>query len=163
MATGGFIPAGGLLGQPQNRYQRHLKPLWGERGPKTLAPLEVDRLRLGLLKTRRPATVYNILELLRRLVNFADKKHLCEIPTFTFELPKVNNIKTEYLTGEQLTRLWEALETAPNLQVAHLMKLALLTGMRRGELLRLKWDDIDFKRGFIHIREPKGGRIRKSL
>jgi len=30
--------------------------------------------------------------------------------------------------------------------------------MRRGELLKLKWDDIDFERGFIHIRGPKGGK-----
>jgi integrase len=33
--------------------------------------------------------------------------------------------------------------------------------MRRGELFKLKWDDIDFERGFIHIREPKGGKSQK--
>lgn len=33
--------------------------------------------------------------------------------------------------------------------------------MRRGELFRLKWDDIDFERGFIHIRNPKGGVDQK--
>jgi integrase len=37
------------------------------------------------------------------------------------------------------------------------MLMALYTGMRRGELFRLKWRDIDFDRGFIHIRNPKGG------
>jgi integrase len=30
--------------------------------------------------------------------------------------------------------------------------------MRRGEILRLRWEDIDFERGFIHIRDPKGGK-----
>ncbi len=145
----------------ENRYQNHLKPSFGERGPRSLTPLEVDRLRLELLMTRRPATVSNVLELLRRLVNFAAKKRLCEVPTFTIEMPKVNNIKTEDLTAQQLTRLLEALEKAPNLQVAHLMKMALLTGMRRGELFRLKWDDVDFERGFINIRDPKGGQDQK--
>ena len=145
----------------ENRYQNHLKPSWGKREPKSLTPLEVDRLRLKLLVSRRPGTVKNVLELLRRLVNFAAKKRLCEIPTFTIEMPKVNNIKTEDLTAQQLTRFLEALEKAPNLQVSHLMKMALLTGMRRGELFRLKWDDVDFERGFIHIRDPKGGQDQK--
>jgi integrase len=145
----------------ENRYQNHLKPSWGEREPRSLTPLEVDRLRLELLVNHRPGTVKNVLELLRRLLNFAAKKRLCEIPTFIIEMPKVNNIKTEDLTAKQLARLLEALEDAPNPQVAHLMKMALLTGMRRGELFRLKWDDVDFERGFIHIRDPKGGQDQK--
>jgi integrase len=145
----------------ENRYQNHLKPSFGEREPKSLTPLEVDRLRLELLVNRRPGTVRNVLELLSRLVNFAAKKRLCETPTFTIELPRVNNIKTEDLTAQQLTRLLEALEKAPNFQVAHVMRMALLTGMRRGELFRLKWDDVDFERGFIHIRDPKGGQDQK--
>ena len=30
--------------------------------------------------------------------------------------------------------------------------------MRRGELFKLQWQDVDFERGFIHIRTPKGGK-----
>jgi len=37
------------------------------------------------------------------------------------------------------------------------MKRVLFTGMRRGELFRLKWKDINFEKGFIHLRTPKGG------
>jgi integrase len=42
-----------------------------------------------------------------------------------------------------------------------MMKMVLFTGMRRGEMFRLKWSDIDFHRGFINIRDPKGGRDEK--
>ncbi len=36
--------------------------------------------------------------------------------------------------------------------------MALFTGMRRGELFRLEWSDLDFERGFIRLRDPKGGK-----
>jgi integrase len=44
-----------------------------------------------------------------------------------------------------------------NIQIKNMMKLALFTGLRRGEMFKLKWEDIKFERGFIHIRDPKGG------
>jgi integrase len=42
-----------------------------------------------------------------------------------------------------------------------MMKMALFTGVRRGELFRLKWEDINFDRGFIDIVDPKGGPDQK--
>ena len=48
-----------------------------------------------------------------------------------------------------------------NTQAANLMKLALVTGMRRGEMFKLKWKGVDFERGFLHIRDPKGGPDQK--
>ena len=145
----------------ENRYQNHIKLLLGDREPKTITPFDVDRLRLTLLKTRKPGTVKNVLELLRRLVNFATKKHLCPAPSFIIEMPKVNNLKTEDLNPEQLTALLEAIERDTNIQAANFMKLVLFSGMRRGEVFRLQWEDVDFQRGFIHLRAPKSGIDQK--
>ena len=36
--------------------------------------------------------------------------------------------------------------------------LALNTGMRKGEILKLQWRGVDFKRGILKIRDPKDGR-----
>ena len=36
------------------------------------------------------------------------------------------------------------------------MRTALYSGMRRGEMFKLQWKDIDFEKGFIHLRDPKG-------
>jgi integrase len=145
----------------ENRYQNHIKPLLGDREPSSVTPFDVDRLRLNLLKTRKPGTVKNVLELLRRLVNFAAKKHLCPVPSFIIEMPRVNNLKTEDLSPDQLTALLEAIEQDQNIMAANFMKMALYTGMRRGELFRLQWQDLDFDKGFIYLRTPKSGQNEK--
>ena len=108
-----------------------------------------------------PQTVKHVLVLLQRIVNYGVKKGLCPGLGFKIEMPKVNNLKTEDLTPEQLVALLEAIEQDPDQQAGNLMMMALFTGMRRGELFKLKWDDIDFDRGFIHIRDPKGGQDQK--
>ena len=76
-------------------------------------------------------------------------------------MPLVDNIKTEDLTPEQLQNLVTVLEDTPHQTAANMMKLALFTGMRRGEIFKLQWNDVDFHRGFIHIRDPKGGKSQK--
>jgi integrase len=145
----------------QGRFDNHLKPRLGDKEPRDLAPLDIDRLRTSLKKNRKPQTVKHILGLLSRIINFGVNKGLCPGPSFKIELPKVHNKKTEDLTAEQLTRLVEVIEAGPNIQAANLMMMALLTGMRRGELFKLQWQDVDFDRGFIHIRGPKGGQDQK--
>ena len=70
---------------------------------------------------------------------------------------KVDNQKTEDLNPEQLKRLLTAIDNSKDIEAANIMRLALYTGMRRGEMFKLKWNDIDFQRGFISIRNPKGG------
>jgi len=145
----------------RGRYENYLKRGLGHKEPLSIAQLDIDRLRIGLAKTRKPQTVKHVLALLNRIINFGAKKGLCPGLSFKIELPKVQNKKTEDLTPEQLTRLLEAVEQDPNIQAANLMKMALFTGMRRGELFKLKWEDLDFDRGFIHIRNPKGGQDHK--
>lgn len=149
------------LAQDRSRFEKYLKSVWGDKEPHEILPLEVDRLRLRILKNKAPQTAKLTLALLRRIVNFGVKRLLCKPLPFHLELPKVNNLKTEDLNLEQLTSLLEAIDQDPNLQAANFMKMALFTGMRRGELFRLQWADVDFDRGFIHLRTPKGGQDQK--
>jgi len=152
----------------ETNFKLYLSPAFGDKEPREVAPLDVDRLRLTLSKKKAGGTVKNILELLRRLSNFAAKKQLCAPLPFRVTLPKVNNIRTEDLNAEQMARLLGILrdgtvtdkagkKTLLDQDAREMMLLALFTGARRGEILRLKWDDIDFQRGFITLREPKGG------
>lgn len=145
----------------QNRFENHIKPKFGDKEPAEIIPLDVDRLRIKLLKSKAPGTVKNVLELFRRIVNFGVKKQLCRGLGFTIEMPKVDNEKTEDLTPDQLAKLLKAIEEDSNAMAANMMKMALFTGMRRGEMFKLKWKDIDFNRGFISIIDPKGGPDQK--
>ena len=142
----------------KNRYELHIKPVFGSKEPKDIAPLDVDRLRLKLLKTKKPGTVKNVLELLRRISNFGVKKKLCPGLSFTIEMPHVDNEKTENLTPAQLKSLLEAIYQTPHIQCGQMMLMVLFTGLRRSEIFRLEWRDIDYQNNFIWLRDPKGGK-----
>lgn len=141
----------------ENRFENHIKPVFGDKLPSEIDPLSIDRLRIKLLKEKSPGTVKNIMELLRRICNYAHKKRLASGLPFTLEMPTVNNLRTEDVTADQLRGLLEAMDADINEQAANLMKMILFTGMRRSELFKLKWTDIDEQRGFIKLEDPKGG------
>lgn len=102
---------------------------------------------------KAPQTIRNALELLRRLINFGAKQELFIKPAgLRFTMPKVDNQKTECLTPEQGRALIDALDAAKDQNLASLVRLALATGMRRGALLALQWDDLDFRTGHITLR-----------
>jgi len=145
----------------EGRYENYLKAPFGKKEPKDITPLDVDRLRIRLLKKKSPQTVKHILNLFTWIVNFGVKKNLSQGLTFHVQKPQVNNEKTEDLTPDQLTKLLRAIEKDSNTMAANMMKMALYTGMRRGEMFKLKWNDINFERAFISIRDPKGGPDQK--
>jgi len=140
----------------ENRYENHLSEVFGNKEPREIVPLDIARIRINLLKTKKPATVKNVLELLRRIINFGEKKQLCPGLSFKIDFPKVNNQKTEDLSLQQLSSLLKAINKDSHPHAGAMMKIALFTGMRRGELFKLKWKEIDYERGFILIKDPKG-------
>jgi integrase len=68
------------------------------------------------------------------------------------------NMRTEYLTPEQTTALIKALDEDPDQDAADAHRLALFTGARKMEILRLRWDDVDLDRGVWMLRDRKDGR-----
>ena len=139
-----------------SRYEKYLKDAFGPKECSDFVALDIDRIRLKLQKTKSAQTVKHVLNLLTWIINFGVKKGLCTGLSFRIQKPTVDNIKTEDLTPDQLQKLLKAIEKDENKDVGNLMKLALFSGMRRGEMFKLQWRDIDFDRGFITIRDPKG-------
>lgn len=143
-----------------NRYENHLQPVFGKRTPDEIITLDIDRLRVKLLKTKSPQTTKHVLALLKRIISFGVKKGLVPMPAPSkqhFEMPRVDNEKTEHLSPDQFRSLLQAIDDDPDENISKLMKLAVFTGMRRGELLNLQWTAVDFDQGFIRIVDSKGG------
>jgi len=92
------------LAQDLSRFEKYIKPIWGDKEPHELMPLEVDRLRLRILKDKSPQTCRNTLALLRRIVNFGVRRHFCQSLCFHLEIPRTNNLKTGDPNPDQLAR-----------------------------------------------------------
>lgn len=124
--------------------------------PDQLTTQHVAKLRDRLLgQGKSPQTVKHVLSELKRLIRFGVKNGLCAMPDAAklhFEMPYVDNEKTETMTQEQVVAFVKALDEEPDQNAAAFMRLALVTGMRRGALMALRWDDVDFDRGFITLR-----------
>jgi len=145
----------------KGRFEKYLLPDFGNEEPHEIIRLDIDRLRVKLLKTLKPQTVKHVLGLLKRIVSFGVSRQLCQNINFKIDMVKVDNVKTEDLNPDQLKRLFTAIDNSTDIEAANIMRLALYTGMRRGEMFKLKWNDIDFDRGFITIKNPKGGVSEK--
>ena len=140
------------------RFNSYLEKDFAQKTPEEVTYFDIERLKRGLAKKNlKPATVRHALEVLRRLSNFATKHNLCPGISFVIEMPQVNNLMTEDLTPDEYIRLAKLLDEEEDIQASNLLRLALFTGMRRGELFKLKWKDINFIRKNISIKDPKSG------
>ena len=67
------------------------------------------------------------------------------------EFPKEAPTEIEVYTIEEVGEILKALETEP-INIKTLVEIAIFTGMRRGEIVGLKWGDIDFENQKIHVK-----------
>ena len=140
-----------------NRFNQHIGGSLGSKQIKNITIKDIDSFKLKLAECS-PKTLKNTLELITRLSNFAIKKQLAPGLSFKIVYPSIDNHKMEDLSDEQLHKLLEVLHQEQNFDVRNIMMLALHTGLRRGEIFKLKWDDIDLQRNLINIVNPKSGR-----
>lgn len=70
------------------------------------------------------------------------------------------NYKIRYLTADEEERLFNSFDTETE-YLRPIIITALQTGMRKSEILNLKWYQIDFNEGFIDILQSKSGKERK--
>lgn len=157
-----------LEGRAGIRSDRSRLPIiiehFGHKTPDQIRTAHIDAMRREVeAQGKAPQTVKHTLALLRRIIRYGARCGLCTMPDISklhFDMPKVDNQKTECLTSEQASVLLAVLEADQNKTLAAMMKLCLCTGIRKSAALALQWQDLDFQRGHITLRgeEAKSGK-----
>ncbi len=144
--------------------ENHIKPSIGKIPLSKLTTLEVQTLYRKLLTSGRvertesknkpeglsAKTVRNINQVISSAMELAKSQKLISTnPTAGCALPKVEHQEMKTLTADQLAAFFRE---AKNSGVFEMYYLELATGLRRGELLGLKWDDIDLDAGTIQVK-----------
>lgn len=149
----------------------HIKPALGRIKLKSLTPAHVRgfyREKLegsGGSRGLAPATVHKMHVVLHKALDQAVADGL--IPrnvTDALKIPRIDREEINPLTAEEANRLIEAACDADE-RLQALYVLAVHTGLRQGELLALKWDDLDLQGGTLRVRRTltqAGGKYSMS-
>ena len=106
-----------------------------------------------------PATIARHLAVLGNLFNVARREWTLEIsnPVEVVRKPIVRNARTRRLNAGELEKIIAATESV---ELGAVVRLAVETCMRRGELVALQWSDVDFTRRVACLADTKNGESR---
>ena len=118
----------------------------------TLRELEARHLQMfysEMLRKVKPNTVIHYHAIIHSALKYAAKTDmLVQNVADKVDRPKKNNFQSVFLSAEEMQEMFEALR-GTKLELPVLV--AAFYGFRRGEVLGLKWDAIDFERGTISV------------
>ena len=139
--------------------RRELLPAFGAAPLRRISPRMVHRW-FGRYSTRAPGGANHALRLLRTILRHAVKcGHLEHDPTAGVR-PNPRTPRTRFLSRAEISRLLQALadcelERPSRAAQAAIIRLLLLTGCRRGEILNLRWEEV--QGDTLRIRDSKTG------
>jgi integrase len=118
---------------------------------------QTERLQKG----NKPATVNRLIATLKHMFSKAVEWDMVEEETLKrvrkVKLLEENNRRLRYLSREECQNLINACDT----HLRPIVITALNTGMRKGEIFNLRWDQVDLKHGFILLDKTKNGERRE--
>lgn len=140
----------------------HLIPVLGDHRLESLRERHVQSWLDGLVMS--PQYVSHCRSFLRRVLNVAERQRIiARNPAKYVELPPIPRYRAKAMTAVEARKLLTA--TASD-RLAAFWRLALVTGLRVGELLALSWDDVDLVSGTINVTSrlarQNGGWVRAA-
>ena len=136
----------------------HLSAFLGNKTIQEITPLDVDKYKQKRVKEVSPSTVNREITCLKHIFNKAKEwKKIKENPIASVRLFKVDNKRIRYLEKEELARL---VDTCPD-YLRPIVIVAFNTGMRKSEILHLKWSEIDVRNKIIYLVQTKNREVRE--
>ena len=118
----------------------------------TLRELEARHLQMfysEMLRKVKPNTVIHYHAIIHSVLKYAVKTDmLVQNVADKVDRPKKNSFQPVFLSAEEMQKMFEALR---GIKLELPVLVAAFYGFRRGEVLGLKWDAIDFERGTISV------------
>lgn len=149
----------------ESQLRLHILPVLASKELSKLTPQHVQAFYSQMLKKGlSPQSIRLLHSMLHKAFDYAVRigllsRNICDAVT----PPKIERSEMHVLTLEQIQQF---LQAARGNRIEALFVLASVTGMRRGELLGLKWRDINFSEGVLYVRrslvELKGGTIESE-
>lgn len=152
--------------------KRHLEYWRGRLGEYAMVHLTTEHLakeRQFLIDTptdknakRSSATVNRYIASLSSCLTYASRelRWIDENPCFNLFKLKESKGRDRILTEDEACRLLTACRESRSPYLFCIVLLAITTGMRQGEILGLRWDQVELSNQLAHIRETKNGRPR---
>jgi len=143
----------------------HLIPTFGSKHLDEITKDDVIKFRQAALQSgAKPGTVNRRLILLRYIFNLAvrdwEVPGVPSNPTHGVALLEENNKKERYITTDELKRLYEAVRLSQNKMLSYIVPMLVVTGARRGEVLKARWEDFDLNRRQWRVPKAKSGQTR---
>jgi len=144
-------------------FIKHIVETFGDLRVRDLNARIVEQWQTMRLEHSKPATVNRITSCLRHMITQGQKWEMVEEETAkhikSVKLLKEDNKRLRFLTIEECQKLIDC--CADHLKP--IVTVALNTGMRKSEILNLKWEQVDLEHGFILLDEDitKNGERRE--
>jgi integrase len=147
---------------------RTICEFFGGKTFREISPLLVEKFKRDRRESittrdtiRSPASVNHELTLLSKIFNLAiDYKVTDTNPCTKVKKYSLDNKRYRYLLPDEEPALMDAL-SGPRAHLKPVVTVALGTGMRLGEQLRLTWDGVDFSRRVVVVTKTKSGKDRE--
>jgi integrase len=137
--------------------RKDVQPVWGRKKAETIKRRDIVLLLDEIVDRGAPIQANRTLAVIRKMFNFALSRGILELsPCVQIPAPSKENQRDRVLSDDEIRAIWLSLDDAGMIKEIQLaLKLQIITGQRKGEIIGAEWRDLDLKKGWWVIPKEK--------